>query len=72
MQKLFAKSHGDQNFIGALILVVIAVTIGIMYRKGMSDILTAAVKKVGDTVKQMFDSVGTTGNLDGSWTGDAV
>lgn len=68
MQKLFAKTSGDQNFIGALILVVIAVTIGIMYRAGMSDILNAAVKKVGDTVKEMFTNIGSTSALNGSWS----
>ena len=66
---MFKKTAGDQNFIGALILVVIAVTIGIMYRAGMSDILDAAVTKIAQTVKQMFDNIGTTNKLDGSQPG---
>lgn len=46
MQKLFVKTSGDQNFIGALILVVIAVTIGIMYCASMYYIKSIIIEMI--------------------------
>ena len=53
------KTAGDQNFIGALILVIVAVTIGVLYRNQMSDVMNQGIKKVRELVINLFSNVGS-------------
>lgn len=60
MKSVFAKkTAGDQNFIGALILVIVAVTIGVLYRNQMSSVMNAGITKIYNMVQTLFEGTGT-------------
>lgn len=64
MKSVFAKkTAGDQNFIGALILVIVAVTIGVLYRNQMSDVMNKGITKVYNMVQDLFNAVGTVNTI---------
>lgn len=57
------KTAGDQNFIGALILVIVAVTVGVLYRNQMSDVINNGITKVRDLVNNLFANTGAVNSV---------
>lgn len=50
---LTSKKHGDSQVVVALILIVVAIGLAIIFRNQVNDIIATVVKKVSDAVENL-------------------
>lgn len=52
---LVSKQHGDSQVVVALILIVVALGLAIIFRNEVNDIITSIADRVGEAVNQLAD-----------------